>query len=588
MSNKDIKKGIAIQAEADAAKVEKLARGLSAHKDVLESLETGQGEIREAMGVVLDDMSAGEAKTLFDLQIKKTPDKLDVTERHVLCACIYTLLSRHKQNSSEQLSFYSNLEKYLGVTERKDDFDFFALNNIDSHTDRMVILKVVCSFLYLNSESFAFLRDKEAFSWLFAFASMKDIGDVCSAINSEHAVLGIGGILGNYDPLLAPKREMQEEYYRLKSEIEDEDKAETLPEMVNESPANFEELTSLINKYLADEAAFGKGVAYSEEEFKRELANFSPAVAFDSFIAASKIDKGSLVFTTHSLYLKAGGLLKNNYAELPYSCIQTGKIITEVGRKSGTRKITIPVSDGANTKLYDIDDSKLEEEKLRDLLIEIKKSGVAVSDSDKEIPINTLPDNEKALFISAAVYAIGQENYHLTDLYTLAQKWGIKNWDSLSTSITNDSDFENTVRAYISGIPYPSERSTSLATVELVMALVFRGNTLLGKEPTKLSITMENRIRTFASEEIPAKSFNIMMKNAQTLFKDEPHDAYLELRESVIKQSPSHSDSIVAGIDLIVARIEAGLDFKAKQSIRKAAKDVADLANNLFDKKHLH
>ena len=584
MSNKDIKKGIAIQAEADAAKVEKLSKGLNAHKAALESLESGQGEIRDAMGIVLDDMSAGEAKMLFDLQIKKIPGKLDETEKHVLCACIYTLLSAYGQNAPSQISFYSNLEKYLGVSERKDDFDFFSLNNIDSHTDRIVILKAVCSFLYLNSESFAFLKDQESFSWLFAFASVKDIRDVCSTINSEHAVLGVNGILGNYDPLLAPKREMQEEYYRLKSEIEGTT-TEMLPETGSEENNCFEELSSLINRYLADENAFGKGVAYSEEEFKRELANFTPAVAFDSFIAASKIDKGSLIFTTHGLYLKAEGLLKNNYAELPYSCIQPDKIITEVGRKTGTRKITIPVADGVNTKLYCIDDSKLEEEKLRDLLIEITKSGVSVSDNDKEIQIDDLSEKEKTLLLSAAIYAISQEGYPLADLYVFAQKWNIDNWETLSTTIKNDTDFENAVRTCISGIPYPSERITSLAMAEFIMALVARGNILLGEEATKLSIKMENRIRAFASEEIPSKPFNIMLKDAQSLIKDEPHDVYLAVKKAVVEQLPSYSDDIIAGIDLIVARIEAGLDYKAKQSIKKAAKNVANLANNLFDKK---
>ena len=584
MSNKDIKKGIAIQAEADAAKVEKLSKGLSAHKAALESLESGQGEIRDAMGIVLDDMSAGEAKMLFDLQIKKTPGELDETEKHVLCACIYTLLSVYGQNAPPQISFYSSLEKYLGVSERKNDFDFFSLNNIDSHTDRIVILKAVCSFLYLNSESFAFLKDQENFSWLFAFASVKDIRDVCSVIDSEHEVLGVNGILGNYDPLLAPKREMQEEYYRLKSEIEGTT-TEMLPETESEESNCFEELSSLINRYLADENAFGKGVAYSEEEFKRELANFTPAVAFDSFIAASKIDKGSLIFTTHGLYLKAEGLLKNNYAELPYSCIQPDKIITEVGRKTGTRKITIPVADGVNTKLYCIDDSKLEEEKLRDLLIEITKSGVAVSDNDKEIQIDDLSEKEKTLLLSAAIYAISQEGYPLADLYVFAQKWNVDNWETLSTTIKNDTDFENAVRTCISGIPYPSERITSLAMVEFIMALVARGNILLGEEATKLSIKMENRIRAFASEGIPSKSFNVMLKNAQSLIKDEPHDVYLAVKKAVVEQLPSYSDDIITGIDLIVARIEAGLDYKAKQSIKKAAKDVANLANNLFDKK---
>ena len=166
MSNSDVKKGIAIQAKADAEKIEKLAKGLNAHRTVLASLESGQTEIRDAMGIVLDDMSAGEAKYLYDLQVKKTPDELDHTEKRVLCACIYTLLSSYGQNSPLQTEFYTNLEKYLGVSERKQDFDFYTLNNVDSHTDRLVILKAICSFLFLNHETFSFLRAKDTFSWL--------------------------------------------------------------------------------------------------------------------------------------------------------------------------------------------------------------------------------------------------------------------------------------------------------------------------------------------------------------------------------------------------------------------------------------
>ena len=119
MSSKDVKKGIAIQAKADAEKVEKLSKGLQAHRDILEGLESGQDEIRDTVGIVLDDMSADEARRLFDLQIKKTPDELDETEKRVLCACIYSLTTAYGQNSALQIKFYTNLEKYLGVAQEK-------------------------------------------------------------------------------------------------------------------------------------------------------------------------------------------------------------------------------------------------------------------------------------------------------------------------------------------------------------------------------------------------------------------------------------------------------------------------------------
>lgn len=63
MSNKDLKKGIAIQAKADAEKIEKLAKGLTAHKEVLTHLQSGQTEIRVAKPVYSSaQMNEEEAK----------------------------------------------------------------------------------------------------------------------------------------------------------------------------------------------------------------------------------------------------------------------------------------------------------------------------------------------------------------------------------------------------------------------------------------------------------------------------------------------------------------------------------------------
>jgi hypothetical protein len=246
-NNKDVKKGIAIQAKVHAEKTEKIARALNAHRLVLASLESGQNEIRDAMGIVLDDISAAEAKHRYDLQIQKTPDALDHTEKRVLCACIYTLLSSFGQNAPSQQKFYTNLEKYLGVSERKSDFDFYTLKNVDSHTDRLVILKTICSFLFLNQESFSFLREKDTFSWLFAFAPVKDVGDVCSAINAEFAVLGADGILGNYDPLLAPSKTMEDKFYAFTTETEDEP-----DEVEEEQKDDYKDLSDIIIDFLAD------------------------------------------------------------------------------------------------------------------------------------------------------------------------------------------------------------------------------------------------------------------------------------------------------------------------------------------------
>lgn len=51
------------------------------------------------------------------------------------------------QNADMQTTYYAHLEKCLGVSEWKNDFDFPMLDNIDSHTDKLVVLRVYVFFL---------------------------------------------------------------------------------------------------------------------------------------------------------------------------------------------------------------------------------------------------------------------------------------------------------------------------------------------------------------------------------------------------------------------------------------------------------
>lgn len=581
MSNSDVKKGIAIQAKADAEKIEKLAKGLNAHRSVLASLESGQTEIRDAIGIVLDDMSAGEAKYLYDLQVKKTPDELDHTEKRVLCACIYTLLSSYGQDSPRQTEFYTNLEKYLGVSERKQDFDFYSLNNVDSHTDRLVILKTICSFLFLNQETFSFLREKDTFSWLFAFAPVKDVGDICSAINAEYAVLGANGILGNYDPVLAPHKTMEDRFYAITSGEEEIKEIEEEPAPV----IDYKELTDTIVEWVADESAFGKGTAFSEKEFKKELSRKLSDVAFDALVAASKIEKGYLFFTTYALYLKAGNIFNNEYVCLPYKSVQVSKMTTVEGKQPGTRKLLIPVLVDQDLKTYSVDDAKLQEEKLRDLLIHIADLKCDIAETDRILPLKTLSRKPKELLLSAIIYLLKKENLPLVDTLFLSKEWNLDSlWNDMAVSCNSDESYAQLAEEFIRSIPYPSKRVTALETMSLLMALVTNANKLAGREATSLSLSTEKGILSFSAKEVDKKEFNLMVNQSVGKLKDKPYKEYIAVRDELSERELILSELITPFLDSIIVTIESGLDFKAKAAMKKTAKDVSQLAVTVQDK----
>ncbi len=579
MSSKDVKKGIAIQAKADAEKVEKLFKGLQAHRDILEGLESGQGEIRDTMGIVLDDMSDEEARRLFDLQIKKTPDELDETEKRILCACIYSLTNSHGQNSALQIKFYTNLEKYLGVAERKDNFDFSCLNNVDSHTDRMVILRAVCSFLFLHDQTFAFVKDSESFVWLFAFASVKDIIDVCGAIKSEFSTLGSEGVLGNYDPTLLSQNTFEPQGYITSSE------ADSYCEDILEPAEEYADLVSFINTAVSDEAAFGKGIAFSESELKKELSKKLSGVAFDSLVAVSKIDRGYLIFTTYALYLKAGSILKSEYVCLPYKDVLASQIITAEGKQPGTRKIIIPVQHADIIKTVEIDDSKLEEEKLRDFLLNIKASGLEFPDSDREVKPDQLPENDKKKLLSIFAFILNQEQRPLTDVYLIARSWKIENfWNTITLEISNDDELDTAITSYLKDIPYPSKRVTATASMKLLMGLISHSNVLSGCPSTQLSVNLESDLRKFDLAGMSSREFNLLMKAAPSIVEESSYEEYANLINSAAIAELNYGRSIKAGATLMIQKIESSIDFKAKKLIKETAKDVADVASTVQSK----
>ena len=580
MSKNDIKKGIAIQAKADAEKVEKFANGLRAHKEMLESLEIGQGEIRDAMGEVLDDMSSGEAKMLYDLTVKKTPEEMDETEKRVLCACIYTLISNLEQPSENQKLFYANLEQYLGISERKDDFDFNLLNNIDSHTDRMVILKAICSFLFLGDNSFVFLHSKERYSWLFAFASVKDIADVCGAINSEYAVLGADGLLNNYNPLLSTRGANKQDYYRIKADIQEDDEVKE----EKDTDDNYAELTAIINGYMSDEGSFGTGAGFDEKEFKLILPREYARVAFDSLIAASKIEKGRLFFTTYAMYIRTGFGLKFGYVCLPYSKIQFDKMSTTAGKVKGTVRLCIPYLEGDEERKCYIEDNKINEEKLRELLNVIHKSNCKTAETDREITISDMGTTQVKRLLACQIFALKQEKMPLSDAFVEAILLDQKDeWNEICELVKSEEEYKATVEEILDEVPYPSKRVISVNAMKMMMNLVAHGNVILGNKPTLLTSKMENLIREYCVETIPSEEFNTMMKSALNYMKERTKDEYVSLLNYASNENVAELESIISGLNLTIKKIESSLSYKAAQYAKKGAKGISEGFESLVD-----
>jgi len=541
MSKKDFKKGVAAQAKIDAAKEDKIAKGLKAHGEILNNISEHQNQIQSALDIIIDDWADSDASD-YGLDSTNLPSVMDITEKRVLCACVFTLLSSYNQNSEAQQLFYTNLEEHLGVSERVATFDFDKLQKIDSVSDRLKILQVICAFLFLHDESFEFLRDRNTFNWLFALAPVKDIANTCKRIDFEYNMLGINGIVSRY----------KIESYAT-NQLESPDSASELPETSQVSDDSYEELISVIQSAVADESAFGKIIEFNEAEFEKEIKKDFPTLAYDSLIATNRIGNGCIIFTTYAFYIKKSKLPANKYIEVPYNSILPEKIHTKSGKKAGTRCLVIVYKTGANIEEnLEIDDGKLIEEKLKDLVLNIINSGCQLSVTDKLTEPSKLEISLKIQLLSTIIYALKKDKANITDAFCMAEELNIvSRWNECYTLIQDDNAYSSAVKELCKGIPYPSKRYISNRIIHRAMMCLACSNMLKGLPLSQINSPYELRIKEFDVSGIDTERFNKMMTSAtDSYLKDGNY--YSELKKKYKLTSYEGFADIELGLDDLI------------------------------------
>ena len=567
MSKKDIKKGIEIQARVDAAKQDKVANGLKKHAEILKEIEADQQEVQEAVGVVLQDKAAEEARDLYGIEITKSPRELGSIEKQALCAALYTLMDQYGQSTDYQRAFYLNLEKYLGITKRMTDFDFERLSNVDSHSDRRVILKVVCAFLSLGDPTFSFKNDSDRFGWLIRFTSQKDVDLACEEIRKEFSVLGADGIVNRYKSLDAPRSISAIEVTTTEEATE--------PSVPVQIEGNFSGLKRIIASYLADEASFGKKLDSLPAALQKELQKIFPRLNFGTFLYGTKVGNGYLLFSTHAMYVRAGSGLKSTYLRIPFTSIIPDKLATAAGRVNGTRKLLIVHADeDGNEIVTTIDDSKITEERLQALLKEITVSGTQTADTDFTLNLPELGTEELLLYFKALGNILVRSNRSLTELYLIVQDYGLdKNWNEMAMAFSDNDALTGYIQAFIDGIPYPSEKQISRQAVLLALQTLFRTNYIENKELSMLPVETETLIRLFMIEETDEKQFNEMIKVAADSKRKPDLQTCFELRERLPKET-LFREQISYGLDVIINDLEQAIQHK-KKTISETIKDAA-------------
>jgi len=581
MSKKDMEKGLIIQAKADAAAHEKVATRLAQHADKLEQIKDSQQDLHNTVGIVLEDMRDMQIQEKYGISRNRLPRDLPRNEKLVLCTALFSLVDSEDEINELQRQLFLSIESQTGTRNRQPGFDFFKLANIDSKSDRKVVLEAICSFLFLKTNDFSFLDD-ETYSWLQDSAISNDIEDVREIIEREYSKLGPEGIASRYPVAQTESTSEPEPDAPDESEVEIESQVAYAEEKSDEP---FDELKGIILSFVRDETAFGKSRSDSPKQVIKEISKRFPKLAPESFVYASRVEEGYLLFTTHAIYLKADPVPKNSYARIPYSSICANELSWELGKIKGTKKLKIPVLLNTGKKIpYAIDDTKIEEEKLRDLIKAIAESKCAIADTDLSTDISHLNENEKILYFKALGNILTHGRYCLTELFLLVADCGLRDkWNEIAEGFADDGALDGYVSEFLSGIPYPSQSAISLEALLLSLQTICRTNFIIGNPESSITDEIEQLVCKFDTRAFDSKYFNKVLGQASESRRIITIDTISDIKKNLPKDL-LYYDRVKEGISTleIEARMYEQEDVGMDDMIFGLKRDFEDFLINLI------
>lgn len=199
----DFKKGMIAGARPFEEKFENLSREThQIGKDINDKMDV----LSEGMDILADGLSDMEKRELYHLN---TPydlkEDLDDDEKEIVSALLLSL-SKYTENNEYQKRFIRSVNSYIGINTPQTGFDIACIENIENIKSQKIIMQTMMEYLYLSTEDFSFLEEKEELFEHFS-VNKKGIQEIKLYIEKIHAATGKEGIAEKYG--FVPKEEIQ-------------------------------------------------------------------------------------------------------------------------------------------------------------------------------------------------------------------------------------------------------------------------------------------------------------------------------------------------------------------------------------------
>lgn len=195
MNKNDFIRGVEAAVNAQKGFNEKQAR---ATEEIAKRVVKKIDDLGNVVDVVIDQLNAQEKERLYSLKEQFDPKDLDDTEKELVVSLIYTLSMQYEQNSQQQMDYYYNIKKYLGVANPSGDCDLSCVENIENVSDSKGIHAIISEFLFLKNGNHSYREEFEDFLDNF-YVKAKDIKQVEEQINTRYEIMGAEDIVRHFD-----------------------------------------------------------------------------------------------------------------------------------------------------------------------------------------------------------------------------------------------------------------------------------------------------------------------------------------------------------------------------------------------------
>ena len=195
MSTKDFKQGMVAGAKPFGDKLDQLA---NVSESAVSDIQEGLDGVTEAVGVVLDDLSAQEKKRIYDLDQATDVSALEDDEKEFLVAVLTELANTIPYVSDLQRKYLLSICGVANIATPQTSLNLACIENVENMKTQKILLRHVMEFMFIGEQGYSFLNTYEDLIFCYFSVNKRSMMEIKDSINRIYNAMGVDGIVNRY------------------------------------------------------------------------------------------------------------------------------------------------------------------------------------------------------------------------------------------------------------------------------------------------------------------------------------------------------------------------------------------------------